>query len=159
LKINWKYFSLLFALFAVLGYYRERFFVSLNQILYQKFYERPPDQHMDNFTNFLQAYSYRQLYFLKYPFTLVSILLFAFLSVLTVKLVLNSKKTIKTVVYSYLILVTLAGLSMLYGYFINQRLQDDEYTLSRWLVGIAQSPVIAIVIIASHKLISAKTDT
>ncbi|MBL7918146.1 MAG: hypothetical protein JNM96_07090 [Bacteroidia bacterium] len=42
---------------------------------------------------------------------------------------------------------------MLYGYFVNNRLQDDEYTLSRWLVGIAQSPLIIIILVASYKLI------
>ena len=46
----------------------------------------------------------------------------------------------------------LAGLSMIYGYFINGRLQDDEYTVSRWLMGIAQSPIICLILIASEKL-------
>ena len=58
----------------------------------------------------------------------------------------------KILVYSYLILFMLAGLSLLAGYFINGRLQDDEYTLSRWLMGIAQSPIICLILLASEKL-------
>ncbi|MDP3146184.1 MAG: hypothetical protein Q8N66_12305 [Bacteroidota bacterium] len=41
---------------------------------------------------------------------------------------------------------------MIYGYFVNGRLQDDEYTVSRWLLGIAQSPIICLILIASEKL-------
>ena len=63
------------------------------------------------------------------------------------------------VIYSYLILLTLAGLSMLFGVIVKQRLQDDEYTLSRWLLGIAQSPIITIVFLASYKLFTQQTKT
>jgi len=93
------------------------------------------------------------LYMMKYPFTALSILLFGTLSFFAVRCILDTKKLWRWVVYSYLILLTLAGLSMLFGYLVNQRLQDDEYTLSRWLVGIIQSPIITIIIIASHQLL------
>jgi len=91
---------------------------------------------------------------MKYPFTILSILLFGCLSYFSVRFILGTKKIWRWVVYSYLILLTLAGLSMLFGYIVNQRLQDDEYTLSRWLVGIIQSPIITIIIIASHQLLT-----
>jgi len=48
---------------------------------------------------------------------------------------------------------------MLYGYFINNRLQDSEYTLSRWLLGIAQSPIVFIILFAANKLNNTLTKT
>lgn len=41
---------------------------------------------------------------------------------------------------------------MLYNYLINNQLGGDEYSFSRWLMGIAQSPLVAFFIIASGKL-------
>ncbi len=159
MRINWKYFVLFFFLFAYLGYFREKFFVAYNHLMYIKYYGTITKAPIDEFIYFFNDASYKTLYYLKYPFTLFSIFIFGGLSILSVKYILNEKKLLKWVVYSYLILLTLAGLSMLFGYIVNQRLQDDEYTLSRWLVGIAQSPIITIVILASHQLFIQQTKT
>lgn len=56
------------------------------------------------------------------------------------------------IIYIYAILLALAGISMGYNYFVNSQLGGDEYTFSRWLMGIAQSPLVAFFIIASGKL-------
>lgn len=155
MKINIRYFILFFLLFAVLGYYREKFFVTLNHLMFIKYYghnnDGPP---LDSFIHFLDQYDYQTLYYSKYPLTVLSILLFGALSLFAVRFILGTKKLWRWVVYSYLILLTLAGISMLFGFIVNQRLQDDEYTLSRWLVGIIQSPIITIIIIAGHQLLT-----
>ncbi len=62
------------------------------------------------------------------------------------------KKITKWVIYIYALLLALACISMLYNYFISNQLDGDEYTFSRWLMGIAQSPLVAFFIIASNKL-------
>jgi hypothetical protein len=71
---------------------------------------------------------------------------------LAIKKLSTEKKLPAFLIYSYLVLLFLAAISMLYGYFVKQRLQDDEYTLSRWLFGIAQSPIICLILLASEKL-------
>ncbi len=160
MKINWKYFILFFFMFAILGYVREKFFVALNHLIYVKYYGNTSEAPIDPFILALNTFSYSTLYYLKYPATLLSFLMFGGLTLLTVRYVVNDKKLLKLVVYSYVILLTLAALSMLFGYLVNNRLQDDEYTLSRWLMGIAQSPIIAIVLIASYQLYNqSKTNT
>jgi general stress protein CsbA len=62
------------------------------------------------------------------------------------------KKTAKWIIYIYAILLVLSGISMTYNYLINNQLNGDEYTFSRWLMGIAQSPLVAFFMIASSKL-------
>lgn len=152
MKVNWFYFFVFFILFALVGYGREYFFLSYNHLLYIKYFKHG-ELHPDAILLYFYNKDYTTLYYLKYLFTIVSIGFFLLLSILAVRFIFNSKKIIKWTVNSYLILLTLAGLSMLYGYFVKNRLQDDEYTLSRWLVGIAQSPLIIIILVASYKLI------
>lgn len=158
MKLKWRYVFVFFILFAVFGYYREKFFVALNHLMFIKYYGHANDAPLDPFIHLFDNFEYSTLYYLKYPFTLLSIVVFACISVFSIKYILDDKKLWHWVIYSYLILLTLAGLSMLFGYIVNQRLQDDEYTLSRWLVGIAQSPIITLVILASHQLITQHTN-
>jgi hypothetical protein len=42
---------------------------------------------------------------------------------------------------------------MAYAFFISKQLADEEYTLSRWLLGAAQSPVVCLFLLASEKLL------
>lgn len=154
MRIKWSYFLLFFLLFAFVGYFREKFFVEYNYMMYAKYYNKSLDFPFSASVSAFSGYNYSTLYYLKYLFTFLSLIIFAGLSFLSVKYILNEKKLLKWVIYSYVLLLTLAGLSMLFGYIVNQRLQDDEYTLSRWLVGIAQSPIITVVILASHQLLT-----
>lgn len=71
---------------------------------------------------------------------------------MAVKLITNDKKITLWIIYIYALLLILAGLTMLYNYLINNQLDGDEYTFSRWLLGIAQSPLVVFFIIASGTL-------
>lgn len=120
--------------------------------MYIKYYHQPTDAPLDNIAGMFNNSSYQTMYYLKYPLTLLSVALFYGLNILAVKYAGSEKKLLKWVTYTYALLLSLAAVSMLYGYFIHLRLQDDEYTLSRWLLGIAQSPLIALIILASGQL-------
>lgn len=153
MKIRWTYFLLFFLLFAFSGYYRQKFFLAYNHLMYIKYYNQPTDAPLDNIAGMFNNTSYQTMYYLKYPLTILSVAVFFLLNFLAVKYTSNEKKLLKWLTYTYALLLSLAAVSMLYGYFIHQRLQDDEYTLSRWLLGIAQSPLIALIIIASGQLL------
>ncbi len=142
---------LFFLLFLSLGYFREFFFVNLNNIMFQKYYHHT-DLPIPSVMLVFDSFSYKTLYYSKYIYTVVWIAIFFCASYLAIKNLCKQKILLKFLTYSYLILLSLAAISMLYGYFINERLQDDEYTISRWLLGIAQSPIICLILIASEKL-------
>lgn len=149
MKFKWLIFFLV--LFWILGYMREFFFVHLNNIMYEKYYGHttmPVPGIMSIFTRF----TYASLYYSKYIYTIVSVAVFFLANYLALKKLSTEKKLPRFLTYSYLVLLFLAALSMVYGYFINDRLQDDEYTLSRWLLGVAQSPIICLILLASEKL-------
>jgi hypothetical protein len=92
------------------------------------------------------------LYYSKYLYTLLWAFLFFITGFFAVRKLTAHPQLIRIFIYSYVLMLSLAFLSMLYGYFANNRLQDDEYTLSRWLLGIAQSPIICLILVASEKL-------
>ncbi|HOZ86943.1 MAG TPA: hypothetical protein PL029_04245 [Bacteroidia bacterium] len=149
MKIKWVFFFLF--LFWLLGYFREFFFVNLNNIMYLKYYGHttlPIPAVMSVFNSF----SYGTLYFSKYFFTIIWMSLFFFINYFAVKKIATEKKLTRYLLYSYAVLLILAGISTAYGYFIKNRLSDDEYTISRWLFGIAQSPIICLILLASEKL-------
>jgi uncharacterized membrane-anchored protein YitT (DUF2179 family) len=156
-------YLIFFLAFGVLGYLRERFFVHLNIIMTGIY--RGTDEyaklHLEIPTLMLpfSKLSYEVLYFSKYLYTLIWVSLFFFLSHLSLRHLSSSKKILKFLTYSYLILLILAGISMAYGYFINYRLKDDEYTFSRWLMGIAQSPLICLFMLAAEKLLKKSYQT
>ncbi len=137
--------------FIILGYSREFFFVHLNNLLYINYYGHsslPVPQLMSGFS----SWSYETLYWSKYVFTLISLLLFFCLNYFAVLHIGQQKKVTKFISYTYLLLLILSAISMGVGYFINGRLQDDEYTFSRWLLGILQSPIPALFFLATQKL-------
>lgn len=139
------------SLFAILGFSREFFFVNVNKQLY-KLYYHDSDVIIPNSLNFITHFEYATLYYLKFPFTIVYFLAFLLTSYFAVKLICQNKKTAIWVIYIYTILLVLSGISMAYNYVINNQLNGDEYTFSRWLMGIAQSPLVAFFMIASSKL-------
>jgi hypothetical protein len=50
------------------------------------------------------------------------------------------------------LLLFLSAAAMLWAYFIKGNLQDNEYTFSRWVMGIAQSPLPVLFLLAAEHL-------
>lgn len=150
MKTNLKYIIYIFV-FAFLGFSREFVFVNINSRLYSLFYKHN-DFLLPKSLSFFNQFDYDTLYYIKYPLTILYFLAYLIASYLIVKQFCTGKKITSWVFYIYLILLVLTSISMLYNYFIKEQLDGDEYTFSRWLMGIAQSPLVALFIIASSKL-------
>jgi hypothetical protein len=151
-KLTWS--LLLIFIFAFLGYIREFFFVHLNVILYEKYYHTTSEAPFPSIMNGFRVFSYDTLYYSKYMYTLLFVLLFFAANYFAVKKLTEKPFLTKLLLYTFAAMFLLAFLSMAYGYFFKERLQADEYTLSRWLMGIAQSPIICLILLASEKLYS-----
>jgi hypothetical protein len=143
-------------LFGIVGYLRERFFEHIN-IIYASVY-RGKDEYAVIHVKMpwimipFSKMSYPAIYYSKYIFTVIWIAIFFTISFFALKKLSQYKNILKILIYSYSLLLILAGISMLAGYIINNTLKNDEYTLSRWLLGIAQSPIICLILLASQKL-------
>ena len=106
----------------------------------------------DGDTYFLFNFSYENLYYLKYPLTILFASIFFGLNFYSVKILSLTKSNHLYVIYTYAVMLLIAGLSMTYAYLFTKNLANDEYTLSRWLLGVAQSPLICLFLLASEKL-------
>lgn len=150
LKTNLKYI-LFILIFAFLGFSREFVFVNINSRLYTLYYNHN-DYFLPESLSYFNQFDYNTLYFIKYPLTVLYFSAYFFTSYLAIKQFCQNKKITVWVIYIYALLLALAAISMIYNYFINEQLGGDEYTFSRWLMGIAQSPLVALFILASSKL-------
>ncbi len=156
LKNKYLLFFLFGLVFIFFGSYREYFFISINNIMTIKYYGKPTSMAVPNSLMFIYNLDYKTIYYLKYPLTILSFLLFYGLSFWCLKSLTNDKNLLKWLTYSYLVLLLLSTISMLWAYFVKVKLQDDEYTFSRWLMGIAQSPLLVLFFLASSKLMEKK---
>jgi len=139
------------SIFAILGFSREYVFVNINNRLFSLYYNHN-DYFLPTSLSYFNQFDYITLYYIKFPLTILYFISYLTVTYLTIKHICVDKKITKWVIYIYALLLALASISMLYNYFISDQLDGDEYTFSRWLMGIAQSPLVAFFIIASDKL-------
>ncbi len=150
MKTSFKYL-LFVSIFALLGFSREFIFVNINSQLYALYYHHS-DFILPKSLFFLSDIRYNTLYYIKYPLTVFYFLAYYFTSFFAVKFISNGEKKTFWVFYIYLILLVLSSVSMTFGYIMNNQLDGYSYTFSRWLMGIAQSPLVVFFVIASQKL-------
>lgn len=137
--------------FGLLGYYREYFFGNYNNVMYYMYNGDSTVPVKNDFRVFL-GLSYKTVYYLKYVFTILFFAAFFSLSYLCLKFFVNDKKILKWFTYSYLLLLLLSSVLMVWTYFFRDNFESDEYSVSRWLMGIAQSPLPVLFFIATSKL-------
>lgn len=138
-------------LFIGLGLFREYFFIHINNIMTLKYYgttSLPVPGHF----SWYAGLAYETMYYLKYIFTGIFFLIFYLLAYFCLRSLTENKILLKWLSLTYAVLLILCIISMAWAYFVRMKLQDDEYTFSRWLMGIAQSPLIALFFIASSRL-------
>ena len=150
-KNNTFPFLLIFLLFGAVGLYREYFFGNYNNMMYFMYNGDTTVPVRPDFQFFLHL-SYKTVYYLKYVFTLVFFAAFFTLSYICLKRFTGDKKILKWLTYSYLVLLLLSSILMLWTYFFRNNFESDEYSVSRWLMGIAQSPLPVLFFIATSKL-------
>jgi hypothetical protein len=149
-KIEW--YLVFFVLFAVCGYMREFFFVHMNNILFMKYYNKSSALKVPELMKTFEHFDYNTLYYSKYLFTILWVLLFFTINYYALRKLSSVSAFRRALLYCYAGMILLAGVAMAFGYLINGSLKNDEYTLSRWLMGVAQSPIICLILLASEKL-------
>lgn len=138
-------------LFGCLGFYREYFFANINNVMYYQ-YNGDATVPVNPAFSFFLSLPYKTVYYLKYIFTFLFAAFFYGLSYWCIKYYTGDKNLLKWFTYSYLVLLILSSILMLWSYFVVVKLDTNEYSVSRWLMGVAQSPLPALFFIATSKL-------
>jgi small-conductance mechanosensitive channel len=149
-KVKW--WLLFILLFALAGYFREFLFVHMNNIMYMNYYHKTSILKVPSFMKVFETWDYATLYYSKYFFTIAWVIVFYLLNYFTLKKLCDVPVFRRYLLYSYCMMFLISAIAMGYGYLTKNTLLSDEYTVSRWLMGVAQSPIISLILLASEKL-------
>lgn len=146
-----KYFFLfiLIGWLVFLGYYRDFLFRTMNSILQAKDYEAV--YTVPTSLIFLSQFDYTTLLALKWVFTLVFSLIYLVVALITLKIIFNKKKYNYIAIGLYAFITIVSALFIFAGYAFSG-ISDTMYEFARYLMGMAQSPVILMILIPAFKL-------
>lgn len=152
------YWIVLFLLvFWVAGYFREWVFVSINDMISYKFHNQINPRPLNFLLTYLNQFDYTYLYYSKYFLTFGFAGLFFFLQYILLKRIRAEKILLKSLFYGYLLLIVVSGLTMTWGYLFSSTGLLVEYRVSRWLMGVAQSPIICLFLLAAEQLLKSNS--
>ena len=130
-----------------LGFFRENLFVSVNGLLYNKYYN-PIGYEIHSIRpafRFLDVFSYQTLYTAKWCITPLFLLFFWFIQKKFLWLLFHEKNTNTWLRVLYLSLFLFAGISFFTGWLIGHI--HDGYRFSRIFIGLLESPVPCMILI------------
>src|SRR4249919_1736098 len=93
-------------LFAILGYFREFFFVNLNVIMFMKFYENTAAMPVPGVMKVFEHFTYAQLYYGKYLFTLLWTGAFFAANYFTIRKFTGNRFFVRLLFYAYAVLLS-----------------------------------------------------
>ena len=127
-----------------LGFYRDFLFKSINALL--KAWDFDIDYEMSFGLRFFENYEYESIVHIKWGLTILFTIIYFLLSYFAIKLVFLNKRYNRITVTSYFILVVISALLTLLG-FLLPGIAGKTYLISRYLMGIAQSPIVLMILI------------
>ena len=141
--------SVIIILILFLGYYRDFIFKGINAILQAKDLQASYTPAVS--LQFLQHYSYPSLLKIKWGLTLLFSLTYLGIALYSVHLIFRNPKFNRITIATYLVVGLISGLFMATGV-VFQGVSDKMYEFSRYLMGMAQSPIILMILIPAFKL-------
>lgn len=134
----------------LLGFWRDHMFVNLNYQISKLYYKDTFDYSLPADMKWLENFTYSQLYYGKFPLTLVFSLLYLLPSVLFVKRFFNEGNFLRITLLTYLVLFSTSLFLFSLGYFIGG--YAVFYTLSRYIMGFVQSPLLLMILFVAFKI-------
>jgi hypothetical protein len=131
------------------GYYRDSVFKNINALIKAKDFDM--DYSMPGSLHFLQNYNYDTLLNVKWLLTFLFSAIYFLITFVTVKVLFGNKKYGMLTFIAYLAVVSISILLIFTGY-IFPALSEKMYEFARYLMGMAQSPIILMVLIPAFKI-------
>jgi hypothetical protein len=140
----------LIALFLLLsGYLRDFIFKKINALL--QAWDHNMDYDMPSPMAFLANWQYDSVLSLKWLLTFVFWGIYLFISLITVKLFFRRNLYIKITLGVFVGVLLISGIFMGLGFLIKP-ISEKMYEFTRYLMGIAQSPIIIMILLPVFKL-------
>jgi hypothetical protein len=141
---------LLGLIFLACGFLRDFVFLNVNEQTRVTFYHTA-DSTLNPLFSCLSTWSYSRLYFLKWGLTFLFSFLFMGLTMAFIRMVFIEKKYLRLVFLSYAALIFLASIFFLGGWVAGN--SEKSYLISRFLMGIAQGPIVLMVLLPAFRLL------
>lgn len=136
-------------LLILTGYLRDSIFKTINALL--RSWDLEQDYFIPPFLSFLENFEYETLENLKWLLTLLFSILYLILSIFAIKLVFKDRKYIKIAILTYVGIIILSGIFIISGYLFTST-SEKMYEFARYLMGMAQSPIVLMILIPTFKL-------
>jgi hypothetical protein len=154
------FFSIIILYLIGLGYLRDHLFVHINYQIYKLLYNSSFDYRLPPDMKWLERFSYTQLYYGKFPLTLLFSFLYFLPTLLVVKRIFPEKKFTRYTVSAYLCIFTGSLLIYMLGYvcykFGMVEFQKKTYSVSRYIMGYMQSPLLLMILVLAFKISTSK---
>lgn len=143
------FYALFIAGILISGFYRDFVFKSINALL--QAWDHDMDFAMPPSLQFLKGYEYDTLVNIKWILTLAFSILYLLFALLLVNRLFHSRSYIRITLAVYAGIVIVSGLFMGYG-MIDHHAAGRMYSFARYLMGMAQSPVVLMILVPAFKL-------
>lgn len=141
---------LIFLLILLSGYLRDFIFKKINALLQAWDYDF--DYQLPAGLQFLNNYEYDTVVNVKWLLTFLFWGLYLFISIITIRLLFRNRQLfLKITVGIYSVILLISGIFMSVG-FVFSPLAENMYEFSRYLMGMAQSPLILMILIPVFSL-------
>jgi hypothetical protein len=153
--VKYLILALIIVLLLVVGYYRDFIFKGINAIMQAAYlgvpYTAPPS------LAFLLTYTPAELSTLKWWLTLLFTVVYFAIALFTIHILFHNKRFNQFTIGAYVVVLLLSALFTATGRLL-PGVSDKTYEFSRYLMGMAQSPIILMILIPTFKL-SLKQDS
>ena len=142
-------FALIISALLFFGYSRDLIFKSINKIL------QSSDHHtidtLPRFLQFLENYDHTTLLNIKWLLTILFSLIYLAITIIAIQLLFKNKKYIRIIFTVYIVIILISALFIGLG-LLFKNTSETMYEFARYLMGIAQSPIVLMILIPAFKL-------
>lgn len=132
-----------------LGYYRDFVFKNINALIQSN--ELNIDFSMPPSLSIFNNFEYTNLIKIKWLLTIICSAFYLIISIISIKILFENKKYIHIAIGVYIALTLVSAIFMTTGYLF-PTLSKNMYSFSRYLMGMAQSPLILMILIPAFKI-------
>jgi hypothetical protein len=137
------------------GFFRETTFKSINALL--QAWDADMDYDMPYYLDFIKNLEYDTIVNLKWLFTMIFSFLYLLISLYAINVIFNSPLFQKITIWAFLFITLFSALFIITGV-IFPGTSAKMYEFARYFMGIAQSPVILMILIPLFKLAEKEKD-
>jgi hypothetical protein len=141
--------ALIISLLLFFGYYRDFVFKNINGLL--KAWDYNMTYNLPRSLQFFENYDYDTLLNIKWLLTLLFSIIYLLIAIKTIGLLFENKKYTRITLAAYIAVTMVSALFIATG-LIFKNTSETMYEFARYLMGMAQSPVILMVLIPAFKL-------